>query len=155
MQILAVGALSACSQFSTQNETVSAGDGIGSLIATDLVGQLPVTRRPATVVVAPAHLLGQDAATSFFGQSVSDEVSTGLVRNGIRVIDGRVRFRGREFGESIPALTYEQAKASGAAGYVTGNYSYDGKAFRLHYRIVSTADASIIAATDRVVQNEK
>lgn len=155
MAMLAAGALSACSQMNSQNGVVSAGDGIGHTIALDLVGQIPKERRPSSVVVAPAHLLGQDAATSFFGQSLSDEVSTGLVRNGIRVIDGRVRFRGREFGESIPALTFEQAKASGAAGYVTGNYSYDGIGFHLHYRMVSTSDTSIIASTDRVVRNEK
>lgn len=155
MTMLAATVLSGCSQFPTQGDVVSAGRGIGHDIATDLVAQIPVSRRPASVVVAPANLLGQDAATSFFGQSVSDEVSSGLVRNGVRVIDGRVRFRGREFGESIPSLTYEQAKASGAAGFVTGHYSYDGTAFRLHYRIVNTADATIIAATDRVVRNEK
>lgn len=155
MGLLVTSALSACAHFQPEGKSASAGEGIGHAIAQDLLNQIPPERRPASVVVAPAHLLGQDATTSFFGQSISDEVSSGLVRNGIRVLDARVRFRGREFGESIPALTFDQAKAAGAASFVTGNYTYDGSAFRLHYRLVSTSDTSIIASTDRVVRNEK
>ena len=154
MAMLASGTLAACSQFATKGTVLEVGDGIGHAIAVDLLQQIPEGKRPASVVVAPAYLLGQDAATSFFGQSISDEVSSGLVRNGVRVIDGRVRFRGREFGESIPVLTFEQAKSIGAAAYVTGNYSYDGSAFRLHYRIINTGDATVLATSDRVVRHE-